>query len=353
VTVALFDHFPGLRGRVPWAELGDWPTRIDAREVLGRTVWIKREDLAHPRYGGNKIRTLEAWLGAAAARGASRIWAMGAYGSNHAIATLLHAERAGLAAGAIVFPQPYSACAAENAGAMIASGAPIIRLRSVVEVPFVGGWLAWRRPGEVVMPPGGATPVGTFGALSAALELAGQIRDGVAPAPRRIVVAVGSTCTTAGLLAGTEVAAALGLWPGELPIIHAVRVVPWPVTARWRIAALAARTLGRLAALTGRPLEVPAGKLAARLVVDGSQLGGGYGRPTAAGAEAARVLAHPDGPRLDAVYAGKAAAGMLALHGRGEGPLLLWASKSATVMTGPTAEALAAGPVGLVRWMCK
>ncbi len=53
------------------------------------------------------------------------------------------------------------------------------------------------------MPPGGATPIGTMGALGAAFELAEQIEAGLAPPPRRIVLAIGSACTTAGLLAGS------------------------------------------------------------------------------------------------------------------------------------------------------
>jgi D-cysteine desulfhydrase len=330
--------------------LGDWPTAIDARDVDGRTLWIKREDRAHPRYGGNKLRTLEAWFGEAQARGARRIWAIGAYGSNHAVATVLHAERAGLAGAAVLFPQPVSPYAVENAGALIASGCAIVRLRSVIEVPAVGAWLARDRR-DVVMPPGGATPIGTFGALSAALELAEQIAGGVAPAPRRIVVAAGSTCTTAGLLAGLEVARALGLWTAAVPVIHAVRVTPWPITSRWRIAHLAARTIGRLGDLAGRSFEVSTSTLAARLVVDGSQLGRGYGRPTAAGERAALALDHPDGPRLDGVYAAKAAAGLLALHRDGVGPLLFWASKSAVRLAPPAADRLAAAPRGLVRWL--
>ena len=93
---------------MPWVELGDWPTPLDAIDIDGRSVWVKREGDSSTRYGGNKIRTLEAWLGHARASGAKRIWAIGAYGSNHAIATVLHARAIGLDAGAIVFPQPQS-----------------------------------------------------------------------------------------------------------------------------------------------------------------------------------------------------------------------------------------------------
>jgi D-cysteine desulfhydrase len=338
-------HLPRVAARVPWVSLGDYPTPIAAIAVFGRTLWVKREGAAHPSYGGNKLRTLEAWLGHARASGAKRIWAIGAYGSNHAVATIVHAHRAGLAAGAVVFPQPESAWAAENAGALIASGCPIVRLRSVVEVPFAGLALA-RRRGDIVMPPGGATPIGAFGALGAALELAEQVAAGVLPPPRRIVVAIGSTCTTAGLLVGLAVARALGIWPGALPVVHGVRVTPWPITSRTTILALALRTLQRLIVLGG-----PASTRLGELVVDGRQIGAGYGVPTARGERAALAIEAAGGPRCDGVYAGKAAAATVELHRRGVEPLLLWASKSEVVMAPPSREALARAPRALARFV--
>ncbi len=215
---ALARWLPALAARIPWAPLGDWPTPIDELRIDGLPLWVKREGDSSARYGGNKVRTLEAWLGHARARGARRIWSIGAYGSNHAIATILHARAIGLDAGAILFPQPLSPWAAENACAMIASGCPIIRLRSVVEVPFAGALIARRERDSIIMPPGGATPIGTLGALSAAFELAEQIAEGRAPSPRVIVLPVGSTCTTAGLLAGFALAKAAGAWRWPVPV---------------------------------------------------------------------------------------------------------------------------------------
>jgi 1-aminocyclopropane-1-carboxylate deaminase/D-cysteine desulfhydrase-like pyridoxal-dependent ACC family enzyme len=90
-AVALFRWLPQLAPRIPWVRLGAWPTPIEAIVVDGRPIWVKCEGASSPLYGGNKIRTLEAWLGHAKAEGAAKIWAMGAYGSNHAIATILHA----------------------------------------------------------------------------------------------------------------------------------------------------------------------------------------------------------------------------------------------------------------------
>jgi D-cysteine desulfhydrase len=320
------------RVRVPWAPLGVWPTPV----VHARgDVWVKREGASSPRYGGNKVRTLEAWLGHAQAIGARRIWAIGAYGSNHAIATVVHARALGLEAGVIVFPQPRGPWAAENAGAVIASGCEVVRLRSVIEVPFAGLWKARR---ELVMPPGGATPIGTFGALSAVFELAEQIEAKLAPPPRQIVLAVGSTCTTAGLVAGLALAHAIGIWKWPVPTVHAVRVTPWPVTSRALIVQLARRTLARIARLGGP--EVPLGD--ARLVVDARELGRGYGRMT----ERARAALGSLPVRLDGVYSAKAAAAL----SRVAGPTIFWATKSEVELPPPPADALREASPALARF---
>jgi 1-aminocyclopropane-1-carboxylate deaminase/D-cysteine desulfhydrase-like pyridoxal-dependent ACC family enzyme len=305
-----------------------WPTPLTSVVVAGRPLWIKREGDSSARYGGNKVRTLEAWLGHALARDARRIWAIGAYGSNHAIATVLHARTLGLDAGAILFPQPDSEWASENAGALEASGCALIRLRNVVEVPFAAARVAARERRSIVMPPGGATPIGTLGALSAALEVTEQIASGLAPPPARIVLPAGSTCTTAGLLAGFALARALGVWPAAtaLPIIHAVRVTPWPVTSRFMIWQLAATTLARIALLGGPHVSLRR----SRLVVDRRELGRGYGRITSRGTDAMTLAGAAGWPRLDGVYSAKAAAALLRLHRAGDGPLLFWSTKSQT-----------------------
>ena len=322
---ALARHLPRLAARVPWVELGQWPTPLAPLRVAGRLVWVKHEGNSHPVYGGNKVRTLETWFGHARDRGARGIWALGAAGSNHAIATAIHAPRAGLEPAALVFPQPASPWASENCEALVASGVPLVRVRSVVELPFAAWMIARRERDAVVMPPGGATPIGTFGAMSAVFELAEQLDAGLAPAPARIVLAMGSTCTTAGLLAGLALTHAVGVWRWPLPVVHGVRVTPWPVTSHLRIAELAYRTLARVAALGGPAVAIGVPELARRLVVDGRELGPGYGRPTARGDLAIATLR---GPRLDGVYSAKAAAALLRLHREGVAPLLFWATKS-------------------------
>ncbi|HUS30255.1 MAG TPA: pyridoxal-phosphate dependent enzyme [Kofleriaceae bacterium] len=374
---ALARYLPRIAAKIAWAPLGDWPTPISELQIDGAPLWVKREGDSSALYGGNKVRTLEAWLGHTRASGARRIWSIGAYGSNHVVATVLHAKRLGLEAAAIVFPQPASEWAIENAGALIATGVPIVRLRTVIEVPFAGiaiaaraKWgkliaeLAAQSPASrdllsalvgdelardsIVMPPGGATPIGTLGALSAVFELLEQVDAGVMPPPRRIVLPVGSTCTTAGLVSGLALAHAIGAWRWPVPVVHAVRVTPWPVTSRVVILRLAEATLARIASLGGPRITLSQ----PRLVVDREEFGGGYGRITDRGREAiARFASLEDAPRLDGVYSAKAAAALLRLHHEKRGPLLFWATKSSTLMQPPASNALRSAPRALARWL--
>ena len=60
----LFRHLPALKGRVAWRRIGTYPTPIHSVTATtpdGATIAfsVKREDLAHPDYGGNKLRTLQ------------------------------------------------------------------------------------------------------------------------------------------------------------------------------------------------------------------------------------------------------------------------------------------------------
>ncbi len=337
-----------MAAALPWVRLGQWPTPVAAIAAAGDDLWVKREDLTAPAYGGNKVRTLEAMFGRARAAGATRIWATGAFGSNHVVATVVHARAAGLESGALLFPQPPGEPAYANASAIIAAGPRIATIPTVALLPLA---MAARRrePGAYVMPPGGATAEGALGAMSAAFELAGQAAAGALPWPATIVVPVGSGCTTAGLLAGLHLAHHLDLAPPP-PMVHAVRVTPWPVTSRWRVAHLAARAVALIDGLRGEVSPISEAALRATLTIDGRFLGAGYGHVTAAGEAAAARLAAAGLPAVDGVYAAKAAAALFA-PGRGPGPALLWLTKSSTALPRATDAQLAAAPAALRRWL--
>src|SRR5258706_10347077 len=139
---ALARALPVLREH-PWVTLGDWPTPVEpldrvaaAHGLAAGTLWVKREDISAKGYGGNKIRTLEAMFGQAVAQGATPIYATGAYGSNHALATVLHAARAQLEAGVLLFPQPVTKTALANLVATLSLGPRVTALPHWSWIPF-------------------------------------------------------------------------------------------------------------------------------------------------------------------------------------------------------------------------
>lgn len=354
----LFEAWPKLGQRIAFAELGSFPTPIEAlprvQAALGTgPLYVKRDDLSSPIYGGNKVRTLEVLFGIAKARGKSSITAVGAYGSNHAVATVLHAPRVGLEADALLFPQPPSFAALENLVVSSALARVCVSLRHWSSVPFAM-WRA-RRGGEFVMAPGGATPEGALGYVSAALELRQQIEDGVLPAPAEVVLGIGSCCTTAGLLLGSVLATRARLFAGAPLKIRAVRVSPWPVTSRTRVLSLAVATSRLLARLVERPeLEVGASDLAPYLSIDGAELGAGYGLPTPAGLSAIDLFQREGALTLDTTYSAKAAAGFLRrAQQASKAPLLFWSTKSSAPLPTISEAQAARAPDRIRRWIAQ
>jgi D-cysteine desulfhydrase len=340
VSFPLFDLFPKLSERVPRVALGSFPTPVQSLAAVARELaaaegdaWIKRDDVSSDVYGGNKVRTLELLLGQARALGHTRVLATGAFGSNHALATALHAPRVGLAPSALLFPQPVSEAAFVNLRALAQSGATLHALPHWSAFPLGLVWARFKRePAHYVMVPGGATPLGALGYVSAGLELGRQVAEGQLPVPRRVIVAVGSTCTSAGLLLGLALAAhfRIGFEPATLPRLISVRVSPWPVTSRLRILHLAAKTARFLRERVGS--QVPyfdSAALGTRFEVDGRYLGPGYGEPSAAGSQAEELWQRLGLPPLDGTYSAKAAARVVSgLRACEAGPVLFWSTKS-------------------------
>lgn len=320
---ALRAALPVVADRIPRLPLGRWPTPVEPCSVRP-AMWIKREDLSSPHYGGNKVRCLEPVLAALVARGVGHVVGTGAWGSNQALALAVHGARHGLSTGALLFPQPPSRAAADNLRSLLGTPCDVRLLPTIAHFPLA--WLRARLSGVSIVPPGAAVPLGAIGHLTAALEVAFAVRAGHLPPPRHLVLAVGSTCTTAGLLTGFAAARALGLIDAA-PTIHAARVTPWPITAHRRIVALALGT-ARLLAERGGPDVADRAALAAGLTVSGRQLGRGYGHATAAGRRAISTLHRAGGPHLDTTYAGKAAAWLFEQGAVLDGPVLLWATKS-------------------------
>lgn len=283
-------------------ELGVFPTPLERVPGLpnGVELWVKREDLAGARYGGNKVRKLELLLADPRVQPGARLVTFGAYGSNHILATALYGRALGCEVEAVVFPQPPGAWVTRSVAAQLGAGLTLLPCRSYLGLPGTL-WRAQRgRPAPVRIPAGGSSPLGTLGWVDGGLEIAAQAGP-VTGAPRfdAVYCALGSGGMAAGLWLGLGDAAA------ELV---AVRVVPWPVGSAAVIRVLARRA----AALLARNGAVlPASGPRPRLRVDGRFLGRGYGHATAA-SQAAVARAAELGIKLEPTYTGKTFAALLA-----------------------------------------
>jgi L-cysteate sulfo-lyase len=291
-----FPRFALLDGPSPLAPLPRFSAALGGRVE----VWIKREDLLPLAFGGNKLRNLEFLVGAALAEGADCLVTSGRRWSNHARLTAAAGAKAGLAvhlvlSGPPVDPPNPGVRLDELLGATVHQAATddrderaAIVERVVAELRAAGG-----RPYVVAI--GGTGIVGAVGQVLAGLELA----KGAAAAgfrPDTVVVPSATGGTQAGLLVGLRTA-------GSPTTVHGVAVTP-PDPLRPVIAAVAAG----LAELDGLA-AVHDGEI----VLDGTQLGDGYGRPTEAADAATRLLARTEGILVDPIYTAKALAGLVAL----------------------------------------
>ncbi len=306
---ALFDFFPQLADfqnghpPLPYRPIGEFPTPIErVRQALPEIgeLFIKREDLSGPLYGGNKIRRLEFLLAAEAAP-EKRLLTFGGYGSNHTLATGIYGRALGYSVSAVLYPQPLLARVGSSLQAQLGAGMRLHLCRSYLHLPwqFLQAYYRGDFGPPRLITPGGTNPLGTLGWWSGGLEIAAQVQSGQAPRFDAVYVALGSGDTSAGLLLGLGAAAA------ELV---AVRVAPWPVASATAVWNLARRTHAHLARRLGKKL--PAGPRPA-LRVEGGFLERGYGYPTTAGNQAVQTGAAL-GLKLDPIYTGKAFAALLA-----------------------------------------
>jgi 1-aminocyclopropane-1-carboxylate deaminase/D-cysteine desulfhydrase-like pyridoxal-dependent ACC family enzyme len=337
-AVPLYAHLPGLAA-LSRVQLGTYPAAVERVELPGvGELWLKRDDLNAPVAAGNKVRALEFLLGHV--RPGDLVLTAGGDGSTHIYATAVHAARLGARTVAVrwrhdMHPQALSVAAA---AAMHCDSVRSYRWPMAAFVR-VGMWRAGVTAGLTArqagggegasgvrhyVPVGGSTPLGVLGHINAGLELAAQVAAGGVPEPTHLVVPFGSGGTAAGLAIGLGIA-------GMQTVVVAARVAPRIVASAARADWLVRRTLHlirRQGADSARRLRP------APIVVEHGVYGGAYGRPLAAGAQAATLFRALEGSRttiamplmLDATYSAKAAAAALALatRRRGTARVLLW-----------------------------
>lgn len=334
----LFNKCPGAAGRVHWMELGDYPTPVQRMAELGATrgipgLYVKRDDLSSPFYGGNKVRKLEFLLAEARAKGHRVMVTFGAAGSNHVLATVIHGERAGIETIAVLMPQDNAAYVRKNLIADLAHGAKFVTASSPATMPFAflkglkAGYDPVTRRLPYVIPPGGTNLPGCLGFVDGALELKKQVDEGLFPEPEFIFVTYGSGGTSAGLVAGVRLA-------GLDSRVVSVRVVDRFACNRWILGYHVNRTIdflrdncaGHLRSVHPREL----------LFVD-DFAGETYARFTVEGMKAVRAARELEGIDLEGTYTGKTLAGSLDFihrHGLERRNCLFWNTYSSADLSG-------------------
>lgn len=315
----LFAAYPGLAEALAPVALATLPTPVEPMPAFGANAWIKRDDLSHDVYGGNKVRKLEFVLADMRRRRAQAVYTLGATGTNAGIAASMVCEQEGIPCTIITFPQAESATVARNRQWLQHFHAHYEHRPSL--------WSAVLRyylhparlnPRNYFLFAGCSNPVSTFGYVNAVFELREQIRAGLCPEPEEIVVAVSSASTLAGLTLGVALA-------GLKSRVTGVRV------AAERLGPFAACTSGVVQTLERQALammhaagEAQALRKAPPAHLLGEYFGEGYGQVTPAAMAAIAALREKTGIELEGTYSGKAAACFLVRLLANSGPVLFW-----------------------------
>jgi D-cysteine desulfhydrase family pyridoxal phosphate-dependent enzyme len=294
----------------PRLPLADYPTPLEPlprlSEMLGRAVFMKRDDEIGPGLGGNKTRKLEYLLAEAQRRGAKRVVTFGGLQSNHVRITTAAVRKLGMEPHIFFFERRPDKLAGnlllnELLGARMhfipfGGGDGGMTLETTIRLVHV---LAWALVGShYFIPVGGHSWLGCLGYVSAALEIETQARkQGVENA--HLVVAAGSGGTMAGLMAGMHLDSSdmqlTGIDVGKL----------------WKgFPASIARLASEICSHLEQPYHFSPSQVP---LIEGTYVGKGYAIPTAGCQEAISRLAQAEGILLDPVYTGKAFAGLLDL----------------------------------------
>ncbi len=286
---------------LPRVALLTGPTPLERMARAGAAVghdqlWVKRDDVMSLGLGGNKLRSLEYWLGEALATGCDMLVVAGAPASNQCRLVAAAGARTGLETHVLYAgdePETLdgNALLTQLFGARIRWLGPMSEaergecaVRAVEELRAQG-----RRPYLI-----GDPVIAALGYVLAAEELAGQARV----LDLRHVLLPGSMGPTeAGFIFGSAVVQAP--WT-----IHLVSVEYQEDELRRRIAAL-------LAGLRIRTGIAPPIDPMTRVLIDSGELGAGYGVATPASRAAATLFATQEALILEQTYVAKTFASLL------------------------------------------
>ncbi len=332
---SLSDIFPLLVQALAPLSLATHPTPVKPLPNLSATtsnqnLYLKQDNLTSTLYGGNKTRKLEFLLADAKRKSAQTVVTMGGIGSNHLLATALHAQTQGLKTVGVVFPQPETESVRKNLLADRGAGVELVCIPSKYLLPaYVARTLMSLRLREgrkpLLIPGGGSNPLGTLGFVNAALELSAQVKSGLLPEPESIFIPYGSGGTAAGLSLGLQLS-------GLKTRVVAVRVIDRLIANRTKLMMQIGSTAHYLTG-HGDQTARPAG-IGKNLEIRQGYIGQGYGHPTDAAEQAVEMFKKEEGENLEFTYTGKAAAAFLDEARTTTAPLLFWNTYSSADIGG-------------------
>ncbi|MCG8313079.1 MAG: pyridoxal-phosphate dependent enzyme [Pseudomonadales bacterium] len=312
----IFKKYPELKPVITVAHSALLPTPVQQLPIQ-ENAWIKRDDLTHTEYGGNKIRKLEFILADAMARGSTRIVTFGAIGTNHGVATAMMCQKHGIDCVVYLFDQPITATVSQNLQLMQAYGATLIYKKTLfkaVKSYYLSPYRLLR--GSYFLFAGGSNLFGTLGYINAAFELQEQINNKECPQFKYLFCPVGSSATLAGLTYGLQLA-------GIDTQVKGIRVVqeklgPFQACSSDTVYQLMLQVQHYLQTHTQKKLPIPN-----RPVMDGDYFGDGYGVATKEGLAAIDHF-NSLGIKLEQTYTGKAAAAFLRAVEQPDDDCLFW-----------------------------
>jgi D-cysteine desulfhydrase len=307
MPLPIVERYPQL-ATLSHVALGTLPTPIDrvGLDAPGLPeLLFKRDDLTSGLYGGNKVRKLEFLLGTALAENRRAVVTFGAYGSNHALATAVHARALGLEPHVVLSPQAPGPFAAATLRAHAKLGTvihPVDGWDGAREAVAAKQQLAQRDGIEpAVIPMGGTSALGATGYVNAAFEILDQAASDPSLAPDVVYLAGGTLGTAVGLALGFAAA-------GAATRVVAVRVTPGEVANDAFAEKIAAETAALLHDADLSFPKLALADLAFEMRHDWFEPGYGVVTPATT---LAVVTAKNSGIKLETTYTGKAFAALL------------------------------------------
>ena len=336
--LSLFRNYPHLRRKLPYIDLGTYPTPVHLlRHLEVENLWIKRDDQSSSVFGGNKIRKLEFILAAARREKIRHLVTLGGIGTNHGLATAIFCNRLGISCTLLLYQQPVTENVKRNLILLGKYRARLVYLKtlwhamvcyySVCRLKFPSAYFVY---------PGGSSTIGNIGYVNAAFELKDQIDQKILPVPAVIFCPLGSGGSLAGLALGAQLS-------GLNSRVIGVRVIPshlgpFRACTPHTVAKQIKRTY---AYLKKRCRDLPNITIRRPLILQ-DYFGSGYGEPTRAGNSAYHLMQQKEGIMLDPTYTAKTVAAVLDYcrsQRSDRGPVLYWHTYNSVDLSNQAREA--------------